>query len=168
MCLCATAAWAKVESIPTDFNNFSDMIHDMMESPVDYEGLFDISELVDGAYSESYYYEMNQLFDAQPEAFVAALSQQPNERIENFAFVLAFEHSQALESYRACLDRLQESVSEGSPEDDTLAILRTGIQEVETPNETLPQTSDSPTIFCIIAITAILTLGVMLKKRRFL
>lgn len=168
VCLVPTPAFATSETLPTDFNDFSDMIHELMEPPVDYERLFDLSDLVDGAYSESYFYWMNQLFDAEPEAFVTALSKQSNNRIDRFAFSMALEHSQDLDGYRACLDTVQQSVSDDSPEGNTLDILRKGIQKVESLDNN-PTTSDSPVVlFIIVTVVATLALSVTLKKRHFL
>lgn len=109
---------------PADYEEFSDTLHGMMEEPVDYEGLFALSDELDGAFSEGYYYEMNQLFIRDPGAFLNALSQQPYERISSFAFILAGEHMLDWDTYRTTL--AQSGVGE-----EALFLMEMGILVVE-------------------------------------
>ncbi len=131
MCCGASTTFATTESLPVDFEEFSAMLADMLKEPVDYDGLFDLSNQVDGAYAELYFHEMNRLFDANPETFIEALSEQSYERISSFSYVLAFERCGDLDGYRATLAAV--------PERDALFMLRMGILIVEArPNTANP------------------------------
>jgi len=123
MCYGAAATFA-VDEPPIAYEDFIDMVHGMMEEPADYEGLFALSDEVDGAFAEGYYFEMNRLFDEKPDAFIDALSDQSYERISQFAFVLAGEHMLDLDTYRATLEQ------SGAAE-ETLFLMRMGILVVE-------------------------------------
>lgn len=120
-------ALATADTAPDEYEEFINTVYDMMEDPVDYDGLFELSDGVDGAFSEGYYYEMNRLFDENPEAFITALFDQSYERISRFGFAVAFEHQQDLDGYRACLDSAQQSIAK----EDAFFVMRMGILVVE-------------------------------------
>lgn len=123
VCYGAAATFATTD-IPADPEEFMDMVYGMMEEPVDYDGLFALSDGVDGAFAEGYYYEMNQLFDRNPDAFLDALSEQSYEKNSHFAFILAGEHMQNWDTYRTTLEQ------SGAGE-ETLFLMRMGILVVQ-------------------------------------
>ena len=98
------------------------------ETPVDYAALFAKAETVDGHSAEAYFYEMNQLFDSDPEAFVLALSKETFNTIETQAFNLAAEHDYSgMDAYEAVLNTIGQKYPDNQAVQDTLYLMRMNI-----------------------------------------
>lgn len=94
---------------------------------VDYSELFDRANTMDGGPAEVYFFEVNQIFDQDPESFVAAFSNESYKTINMLSYYLAIEHGKELTAYTAVLDRLTEHFSSTSDIQDTLFLMRMGI-----------------------------------------
>lgn len=101
------------------------------EAPVDYKALFNRIDEVDGYLAESYFLEVNQAFDASPLDFVAALSEQPFERIVKFSVNIAYEHHSQIDSHRSLLATMLENARPDSTERDTLILMDIGVLRAE-------------------------------------
>ena len=98
------------------------------DTPVDYAALFAKAETVDGHSAEAYFYEMNQLFDSDPEAFVLALSKEAFKTIETQAFNLAFEYDYSgMDAYETVLYTIGQKYPDNQAVQDTLYLMRMNI-----------------------------------------
>ena len=98
------------------------------DTPTDYAALFAKAETVDGHSAEAYFYEMNQLFDSDPEAFVLALSKETFKTIETQAFYLAAEHDYSgMDAYETVLKDIGQKHPNEQAVQDTLYLMRMNI-----------------------------------------
>ena len=102
------------------------------DTPIDYAALFAKAETVDGHSAEAYFYEMNQLFDSDPEAFVLALSKETFKTIETQAFYLAAEHDYSgMDAYEAVLNTISQNYPDNQAVQDTLYLMQMNILYIE-------------------------------------
>lgn len=103
--------------------------------PIDYAALFDKEATVDGYLAEGYYYEVNQIFNKSPEEFITALSKRPFTQINSIAFAIATQENPSLDEhlneYKNLLISLEALYSEGSPEQETLYIMKLCIPRMD-------------------------------------
>ena len=98
------------------------------DTPIDYAALFAKAETVDGHSAEAYFYEMSQLFDSDPEAFVLALSKETFKTIETQAFYLAAEHDYSgMDAYETVLKDIGQKHPNEQAVQDTLYLMRMNI-----------------------------------------
>ena len=98
------------------------------DTPIDYAALFAKAETVDGHSAETYFYEMYQLFDSDPEAFVLALSKETFKTIETQAFYLAAEHDYSgMDAYETVLKDIGQKHPNEQAVQDTLYLMRMNI-----------------------------------------
>jgi hypothetical protein len=98
------------------------------DTPIDYAALFAKAETVDGHSAEAYFYEMNQLFDSDPEAFVLALSKETFKTIETQAFYLAAEHDYSgMDAYETVLNDIRQKHPNDQAVQDTLYLMQMNI-----------------------------------------
>ena len=102
------------------------------DTPIDYAALFAKAETVDGHSAETYFYEMYQLFDSDPEAFVLALSKETFNTIETQAFNLAAEHDYSgMDAYETVLKDIGQKHPNEQAVQDTLYLMQMNILYIE-------------------------------------